>query len=101
MEAAATVLAEPDAAETRLARLARAEPLEAAHQGTDDAVQKQPLVQGWVRQMDADPCELCRWWWRQGRVWPKDHPFQRHTGCNCRPRVVLRKGIQSTGLTRG
>ena len=63
-KAAVTVLAEPDTAETRLTRLARAEPLEAAHQGTYNAMQKQPLVEGWVRAMDADPCQLCRWWSR-------------------------------------
>ena len=101
IKAATTVLTEGlDDAETRLARLGRAEPLEAACWGTHDAVQKQPLVEGWVRQFDADPCQLCVWWWREGRVWPKAHPMPRHKGCNCQPRVVLREGIQSTGYTR-
>ena len=27
---------------------------------TIDAMQQQPLVEGWTRQMDADPCQLCR-----------------------------------------
>ena len=90
MQGVTTILSElvEDVA-TRLARLARAEPLEAAHQGTNAAMQEQPLVEGWVRQFDADPCQLCVWWWREGRVWPKEHPMPRHKGCNCQPRVVL------------
>jgi hypothetical protein len=90
----------PDAADTRLERLARAETFNAAQQGTHDAMQRQEGVEGWVRSMDADPCQLCRWWWREGKVWPKVHPFQRHKGCNCQPRVVIRKHIASTGFSR-
>ena len=89
-----------DTARNRLERLARSEPLETAQKATHEAMQKQPLVEGWVRQFDADPCQLCVWWWREGRVWPKEHPFQSHKGCNCHPRVVLRKSIKSTGYTR-
>lgn len=92
--------AEPDNAEMRLERLARAEPLEAAQQAAHTAMQSHDLVEGWTRQMDADPCQLCRWWWREGRVWPKEHPFQSHKGCNCQPTVVLAEQIQSTGYTR-
>lgn len=87
-------------AEARLARLARSEPLEAAHQATHDAMQQQPLVEGWVRHMDADPCQLCRWWWREGRIWPRAHRMPTHKGCNCQPRVVLAKHIKPTGYTR-
>lgn len=86
--------------EMRLERLARSEVFEAAQQATHNAMQQQPLVEGWVRHMDADPCQLCRWWWREGRVWPKAHPFQSHKGCNCQPKVVLRQEIQSTVFTR-
>ena len=84
----------------RLERLARSEVFEAAQQATHDAMQKQPLVEGWVRHMDADPCQLCRWWWRDGRIWPKAHPMPRHKGCNCQPKVVLAQDIQSTAFTR-
>lgn len=100
LKAAGTVLAEPDTADTRLARLARAEPLDAGQQATTEAIKEQPMVQGWTRQMDADPCQLCRWWWREGRIWPKAHPFQRHKGCNCQPRIVLARNIKSTRYTR-
>lgn len=89
-----------DQAEARLARLARCEPLEAAQQATHEAMQKQPLVEGWVRHMDADPCQLCRWWWREGRVWPKAHRMPTHKGCNCQPRIVLVPSVRHTQFTR-
>lgn len=89
-----------DPQETQVARLARCEPLEAAQKASHEAMQQQPLVEGWIRHMDADPCQLCVWWWREGRVWPKAHPMPTHKGCNCQPKVVLREHIQSTGYTR-
>lgn len=104
LKAAETILVAPPADATptdvRLARLARSEPLETAQKAVSDAIADHPLVEGWVRQMDSDPCELCVWWSRGGRVWPKAHPFQSHKGCNCQPRLVLVKTIQSTGFTR-
>lgn len=90
----------PDSTQMRIERLARSEPLEAAQNATIEAIQQQPLVEGWTRQMDADPCQLCRWWWREGRIWPKEHPFQSHKGCNCTPKVVLAENIESTMYTR-
>ncbi|TDK86275.1 hypothetical protein [Mycolicibacterium mucogenicum] len=99
-EPSSTEPPQPDPQETQVARLARCEPLEAAQQASHDAMQQQPLVEGWIRHMDADPCQLCVWWWREGRVWPKAHPMPRHKGCNCQPKVVLRQEIQSTGYTR-
>jgi hypothetical protein len=79
---------------TRLARMARAEPLESSCWGTHEAMQEQPLVEGWVRQTDSDPCQLCQWWSRNGRVWPKDHRMPTHKGCNCQPRIVLVRDIK-------
>lgn len=102
-ETATDTGAEPasaDPRETQVARLARCEPLEAAQQASHDAMQRQPLVEGWIRHMDADPCQLCVWWWREGRVWPKAHPMPTHKGCNCQPEVVLRQSIKSTQFTR-
>ncbi|POX82191.1 hypothetical protein C3477_23855 [Mycobacterium kansasii] len=84
----------------RLQRLARSEPLEAGQNAAVAAMTEQPLVEGWTRQMDADPCQLCQWWDRDGRIWPKDHPFQSHKGCNCQPKVVLAQSIRSTEYTR-
>lgn len=83
-----------------IGRLARAEPLNTAARTYHDALSRSELVEGWTRHMDDDPCQLCTWWWREGRVWPKQHPFQTHTGCACVPRPSWRKSIQSTGYTR-
>lgn len=100
-EAVRTVLdAEEEQQPMRLERLARAEPLEAGQRAITDVMESQPGVEGWTRHMDADPCQLCRWWWREGRVWPKEHPFQSHKGCNCQPKIVVAEHIQSTGYTR-
>ncbi|WP_044080335.1 hypothetical protein [Mycobacterium canetti] len=84
----------------RLERLARSEPLETGQKASVAAMAEQPLVEGWTRQMDADPCQLCVWWWRDGRIWPKAHPFQSHKGCNCQPKIVLAEHIQPTQFTR-
>jgi hypothetical protein len=92
--------ADDEEVQTRLDRLARSEPLETSQQAVGEAMQKQDLIEGWTRQMDADPCQLCQWWWREGRIWPKAHPFQSHKGCNCQPKVVLAEHIQSTVFTR-
>jgi len=90
---------QPDT-QMRIERFARSETLETAQSATVEAMQHQPLIEGWTRQMDADPCQLCRWWWREGRIWPKEHPFQSHKGCNCQPKVVLAEKIESTMYTR-
>ena len=89
-----------DVPEAIIGRLGRAEPLNTAARTYSDAIGESALTAGWTRQMDADPCQLCTWWWRDGRVWPKAHPFPTHTGCACVPRPVWRTSIQSTGDTR-
>ncbi|VEG40295.1 Uncharacterised protein [Mycolicibacterium flavescens] len=102
-KAATTVLKVAEASdvpEAIVSRLARSEPLESATKAFGEAMHQQPLVKGWVRQLDADPCQLCRWWWREGRVWPAAHPMPRHKGCECVQRPVLAQNIQSTGFTR-
>lgn len=76
------------AAQTRVERLAVAEVRKAAHDAHDEAVRRSPAVTGWVRDLEPDACQLCRWWWREGRVWPANHPMPRHTGCDCGQRVV-------------
>jgi hypothetical protein len=102
LKAATTVLdvaRDSEVPEAIVSRLARAEPLESAANAYSQAMQQQPLVEGWTRNMDADPCQLCRWWFREGRIWPKNHPFQTHKGCACTPRPVLARNIQSTEFT--
>lgn len=78
----------------RLARLARAEPVESSQRAYSRAIAGHPAATGWVRQLDADPCQLCRWWERGGRVWPSSHTMPTHTGCECHPRVVLSRNIR-------
>lgn len=72
----------------QLSRLAHAEPLSAAQDASSAAMARHGVA-GWVRQCNADACQLCRWWSAGGRVWPADHAFARHPGCNCQPRIVL------------
>jgi len=86
--------------EAIIGRLGRAEPLKAAARTYSDSVRESPLTEGWTRGMDADPCQLCRWWWREGRTWPAAHPFQTHTGCACVPRPVWAKNIRETLYTK-
>lgn len=80
-------------------RLARAEPLESASTAYTDAMVRSGKSKGWVRQRSAGCCQLCTWWWREGRVWPAEHPFQRHKGCTCTPKPVIRNNIRETGYT--
>ncbi len=93
---------EPDPAETaanRLERLARAEPLDTGQAVTVEIVNRLPVVEGWTRKLDADPCERCVRWAEDGRVFPKDHHFKRHLNCNCQQEIVIknqgREGISS------
>ncbi|OBB42698.1 hypothetical protein [Mycobacterium sp. 852002-51961_SCH5331710] len=81
-------------------RLGRAEPLNTAARTYSDSIRESGLTKGWTRHMDSDPCQLCRWWWREGRIWPAEHPFQTHPGCACVPRPVWAENIQSTQYTR-
>lgn len=102
-KAATTVLDVARASESPediIVRLARAEPLNTAARTFSEQISTSALTEGWTRQMDADPCQLCRWWWREGRTWPKLHPFQTHVGCACVPRPVWANHIQSTEYTR-
>lgn len=86
--------------ETIVGRLGRGEPLNTAARTFSDNVRESKLTEGWTRDMDADPCQLCRWWWRNGRTWPKQHPFQTHVGCACVPRPVWAKDIKQTLYTK-
>lgn len=86
LTALATVLEGEGDILMKLERLALNSPLQSAQDAYDDAVKEKG--KGWVRQMDADPCQLCRWWWREGQVWPADHPMPTHPGCECVPRLV-------------
>lgn len=83
-KAVTTVLAGRETAVSAAARLARSEAVEAAQTAFGSVLGQSKKVRGWKRGMESDPCELCSWWSRDGRVWPKDYTLQRHKGCTCR-----------------
>ena len=78
---------DPDA---RVARLARAEPLETAAKAYSEGMSRSEHVTGWTRSLNGEACQLCTWWWREGRVWAADHPMPTHKGCTCTPEPVTR-----------
>jgi len=92
--------AETNRPDMQIGRTAHSEPLEAGQRATTEAMTKHPLVQGWIREFDADPCQLCTWWARDGRIWPADHPMPTHKGCNCSQRIVVAERIKETSYTR-
>lgn len=75
----------------QLARLAANEPLEAANDAFTSAMESTALVSGWKRRLEPDACQLCMWWWRDGRVFQKTHKMPRHTGCTCHQEPVLER----------
>lgn len=84
----------------QLERIGVVEPLEAAARRMSEGIQQDQRVKGWVREMEADACQLCRWWWREGREWPAEHPMPTHKGCTCTQLPVTRDEIASTAYTR-
>ncbi len=74
--------------EGRAARLGRSEPLTAAQDARSEALSRSELVEGWTRSVSST-CQLCNWWDRDGRVWPKDHAMPTHKGCRCTQTPVL------------
>ncbi len=93
---AATILADLDAADSksleaaqmRYQRLAEAEVRKAVADAYADALAASDAVVGWTRGLEPEACQLCRWWWREGRVWDPDHPFPQHKGCDCSQVIV-------------
>lgn len=97
---ALTVAEASDMPEAIIARLARAETFNAGQDAYSTGIASSSRTEGWIRGISPNCCQLCRWWWREGRVWPKDHRMPTHTGCTCSPIPVVRAGIKSTGHTR-
>lgn len=82
-----------DIIQMKLSRMARSEAIDAARDTTTATMRRSRLTTGWVRQLDADPCELCVWWGRDGRVWPASHAIPTHKGCACAQRWVREHDI--------
>lgn len=91
---------DPDQIEMRLDRLGHTAPIEQVQLGYDSGLQADPLVEGWTRGLNDSACQLCQWWWRDGRVWEKEHPLQTHKGCLCQKVPVWVEHIQETWNAR-
>lgn len=70
-------------------RLARAEAADAVRTSFRERMVASGRTRGWTRVLEADACQLCQWWDRDGRTWPESHPLQTHKGCTCGQRYVL------------
>ena len=84
-KAVETVLASDLPTDMQVTRLIVGETLQAAHRAYGDTMDNMPEVDGWTRGLEADACELCQWWSRDGQVWPTDHEMPTHKGCVCHP----------------
>jgi hypothetical protein len=71
-QAAATVLdvaREANDPEAIVGRLGRSEALSTANQTFTAAMKDSPIVERWVRGLSPEACELCQWWYRDGKSW--------------------------------
>lgn len=75
----------------RIKRLARLEPIDAASRAYSEEIARSGTVTGWTRGLSGKACQLCRWWWREGQVWPSTHRMPHHKGCTCTQVIVTRK----------
>ena len=90
-QAVATILQsrKPETNGSRIERLGRAEVVETGQASMHDALQTTEGVEGWTRDLEPGACEMCQWWAREGRVWPKAHPMPKHKGCECTQELVV------------
>lgn len=96
-DAVETVLrGDPSQRASRLQVMAQAETSEAGAWAMGEALRGDARVVGWTRVLDGKACQLCRWWWRDGRVWPKNHRMPRHKGCRCGQQPVTREQHPTT-----
>lgn len=80
--------AEEQDTEMQLERLADNEPKQAATDGSQDVIRSSDRVVGWVRDINADACELCFWLRKEhlrpgGYIYPPEKPMHKHVGCTC------------------
>lgn len=91
-----TILRRDENPEMQLSRIANTEPVEAAQGAYGEGIARSKLLEGWERGLEVDACQLCTWWWREGRTWPKEHRMPTHKGCRCMQRPVLATEIEKT-----
>jgi len=87
-KAAGTLLALEAVTPERVARLGRAEPLQAGQRAFSKAVGHHPEITGWVRTVSGTACELCRKWAAGGHVYAADMQMFHHPGCSCTQTIV-------------
>lgn len=75
----------------RVGRLGHSEPLTRAADAFSEGMAKSVHVTGWRRGLSGSPCQLCRWWWRDGTIWPATHPMPTHKGCSCTPQPTTKE----------
>lgn len=90
-QAVATILGSDKDTRMQVVRLVTGETVDAAQKAYGDTMAGLKMVKGWTRGLDADPCELCVWWARDGRVFRPQHTMARHTGCTCHPVPTIEK----------
>ena len=90
-QALTTILGSDQDTLMQIERLIRGETTQAAQDAYGGTMQSIPEVEGWVRGLDSGACELCHWWWREGRVFHPSTPMQRHTGCLCHQVPTIKK----------
>lgn len=89
-----------DTRRQRLERLGSVLPIDEAQLAYQDELQADDLAVGWTRGLDSNGCELCEWWSRDGRIWPKLHPMPRHNGCMCQQVPAYIGNVEDTEITR-
>lgn len=87
-----TGVLDPEVTAQRLGRLAYSEAVESSQAAFAEAMRESGKVEGWTRGLEPGACELCRWWSREGRVWPVDHTMPTHKGCTCTPVPAVEYG---------
>lgn len=95
-----TVISDGDNMAMRLERLAENMPVEIVQDIFGKSMAKDERAQGWIRGLEPDACELCTWWWKEGRIWPKEHPMPTHPGCRCQQIPEYSTEIAETAKSR-
>lgn len=80
---ATIVEGDPETIVTRLTRLGSIVPIEETQYGYSEELKSDPQTEGWIRGLNDGACELCEFWYWDGRIWPKDHDMPTHKGCMC------------------
>lgn len=88
--AAVVALAVPASAAVRVARLARAEPLQTAQAAMSRAMDERDEIAGWRREVEPEACEACQHF-AGDAVLATSQPMWHHPGCVCTQQPVLRE----------